>query len=383
VRQTLVARYPRIFVDEYQDLAPGLHRLVKALCFDYRRQAELFAVGDPDQAIFGWTGTRPELLEQLTEEPGVTTVRLEINYRCGEEIIRLSQRALTVDRKIRGVRAGGKARAQHCPGGYGDQSRTAADLICTAMENGTPLHEIAVLCPTNANCRETANHFRATGIPAYVRGSEYEQTVITSLIETAAAWALFGEHGEDQRLGDVLRQWRWLLDDQADRQIDVAFTEALLRYRDRADAPVVDIIQALTEVGLGLTLDRASRSEEKRALTSMWSALAVGGPLQGMTVANLANRARRTDRVEVTTMSSSKGLEFDLVIMLGADEGRMPFFTTLSRPKELAEERRKFYVSLTRARREIVALYSGFVEWRDGWRRYDGPSRFLRQVGLA
>jgi DNA helicase-2/ATP-dependent DNA helicase PcrA len=51
VRKVLAARYPRLYVDEYQDLAPGLDRLVKAMCFNYRTDTELFAVGDPDQAI--------------------------------------------------------------------------------------------------------------------------------------------------------------------------------------------------------------------------------------------------------------------------------------------------------------------------------------------
>ena len=65
VRKVLAARYPRLYVDEYQDLAPGLDRLVKAMCFNYRTDTELFAVGDPDQAILAFTGTRPELLEEL------------------------------------------------------------------------------------------------------------------------------------------------------------------------------------------------------------------------------------------------------------------------------------------------------------------------------
>ena len=65
IRKVLAARYPRLYVDEYQDLAPGLDRLVRAMCFNYRTDTELFAVGDPDQAILAFTGTRPELLEEL------------------------------------------------------------------------------------------------------------------------------------------------------------------------------------------------------------------------------------------------------------------------------------------------------------------------------
>jgi DNA helicase-2/ATP-dependent DNA helicase PcrA len=81
-------------------------------------------------------------------------------------------------------------------------------------------------------------------------------------------------------------------------------------------------------------------------------------------------------------MTSSKGLEFDIVLVLGADQGRIPFFTALDNAEQLAEERRKFYVSLTRARDEVHIYYSGFVEWASGSIRRNGPSMFLREVGL-
>ena len=106
------------------------------------------------------------------------------------------------------------------------------------------------------------------------------------------------------------------------------------------------------------------------------------GRLLHLTIEDLAARASKIDRVEVTTMTSSKGLEFDVVHMLGADQGRIPFFASLSKPDELAEERRKFYVSLTRARDEVHIYYSGFVEWATGRVSNEGPSMFLREVGL-
>ena len=92
VRKVLAARYPRLYVDEYQDLAPGLDRLVRAMCFNYFTDTELFAVGDPDQAILAFTGTRPELLEELARHPMVTPVRLETNYRCHPEIVAVANR---------------------------------------------------------------------------------------------------------------------------------------------------------------------------------------------------------------------------------------------------------------------------------------------------
>ena len=77
-----------------------------------------------------------------------------------------------------------------------------------------------------------------------------------------------------------------------------------------------------------------------------------------------------------------QGPRVRLVIILGLDQGRIPFFTSLTNPEELAEDRRKFYVSLTRARDEVHIYYSGFVEWSTGTIKRDGPSMFLYEIGL-
>ena len=106
------------------------------------------------------------------------------------------------------------------------------------------------------------------------------------------------------------------------------------------------------------------------------------GPLRQLTVLGLADRARRSDRVEVTTMTSSKGLEFDLVLILGMEEGVVPHFSSRSNAQQLQEERRKFYVSITRARDEVRIFYSGFTLWPSGDLNNCGPSRFLKEIGL-
>jgi len=130
VRHVLTSRYPVIYVDEYQDLAPGLDRLVKALCFDYYNSSDLFAVGDPDQAIYGWTGSRPELLDELGARSDVTRIYLDINYRSKAEIIKHSIRILDNFRRIRARNEdeGGLVEAHYVPGGYDAQVRAAAQL---------------------------------------------------------------------------------------------------------------------------------------------------------------------------------------------------------------------------------------------------------------
>lgn len=380
VRRTLVARYHRIFVDEYQDLAPGLDRLVRALCFDHRSGTELFAVGDPDQAIYGWTGTKPELLDELADRKDVTTVRLNLNYRCAEEIIAVSRRALVGEREIRGVRKGGRAEARYCPGGYTNQITIATDAVIAARARDIPLHEIAILCATNEECNRVARSLRNREIDVIVRGAEYESTRVTALFERAAAWATLDRERSGQRLGDLLREWRWSLDEVWSRTVAVQFTQRLLDTSATAESSAGAFIGSLIELGLDAALQLPARSDERRSVDSLLAALS-GDTLRGLTVRGLGRRARAHNRVEVTTMSSSKGLEFEVVIMLGLDQGKMPHFASLQSPRDLAEDRRKFYVSLTRAKREVLALYSGFVEWSRST-RHDGPSQFLREVGL-
>ncbi len=106
------------------------------------------------------------------------------------------------------------------------------------------------------------------------------------------------------------------------------------------------------------------------------------GKLAQLTLGELAERARALGRVCVTTMTSSKGLEFDVVLMVGIEEGKIPFFR--SEGERLQEDRRKFYVSLTRARHAVHIFYSGWFVWeRSGRVNSDGPSRFLRELGLV
>ena len=101
LREALLAKFPILAVDEYQDLGRALHRMVMGLCFSAGMR--LFAVGDADQSIYGFTGAHPELLQQLAERDDVETVRLRLNYRCASKIVTASGFALGEDRDFKAV----------------------------------------------------------------------------------------------------------------------------------------------------------------------------------------------------------------------------------------------------------------------------------------
>jgi DNA helicase-2/ATP-dependent DNA helicase PcrA len=99
IRQAVLAKFPILTVDEYQDLGYALHGMVLGLCL--RTGIRLFAVGDPDQSIYGFTGANPALLRSLSERDGIDCVHLRFNYRCGSEIVRASHYALGEERDYR------------------------------------------------------------------------------------------------------------------------------------------------------------------------------------------------------------------------------------------------------------------------------------------
>jgi DNA helicase II / ATP-dependent DNA helicase PcrA len=379
VRKVLAARYPHLYVDEYQDLAPGLDRLVRAMCFNYYTDTELFAVGDPDQAILAFTGTRPELLEELANHSMVTPVRLETNYRCHPEIVAVANRLWRRGSPLAGPQA--CVTASVCRAGFAAQCAKALAVAQQDSALGVPLHQIAVICPNNYQCRQAANVLRQGGLPAIVRDEGYRYTAVTSLIEASAAWAVLGRESSGYRLGDLIGRYRAILGGSWTRAKDASLADLLLGYARRPDEQAATFVHDLLEIGASQALRRPTLADEAQEVTAMIAAY-TSGALSGATVMRLADRARKTERVEVTTMQSSKGLEFDTVIILGVDEGQIPFFSSVNEPEKMAEERRKMYVSITRARSKVEIACSGFVEWESGRQSRNGPSRFLTELGL-
>ncbi len=381
VRRALASRYRCLYVDEYQDLPPGLDRLVRALCMG-DVDVRLFAVGDPDQSIFGWTGSRPELLDDLGDSASVSVVRLSVNYRCGANIIAYSKRVLEQQREISAVREGGEVKAIHCPTGIEEQRRQAATLVVQARQAGTLLEEIAVICRTNEDCAEMGARLRGQGVPCFVRAGHYALTPATMLIEGLAAWAVFPSGSSGRSLSHLLHRWRVLLGSSASQADDVALVTFLRGCSKSGDQQASGFLQGVLELGLADSMAARVNSQDSQEVERMRASL-TDGELADLTIRGLADRARPVGRVEVTTMSSAKGLEFDVVILLGLDEGLVPFWPSTKDPRELAEERRKFYVSITRARRSVHLLYSGWFVWKSGATRHDGPSRFLVELGLV
>jgi len=381
VRTVLHARYPYLMVDEYQDLAPGLHRIVTALSFD-EGSTTLFAVGDPDQAIYGWTGTRPELLLELAEHESVRRVELRINYRCRALIAAAGQRILGGDGpEVVTSRDGGSVTTRCEPGGLSAQANYIAGRIMELQAIEVPLHEVAVLAPTHDDCNELVTVLREHGIPVAWRADGYLSTPLTITVEAFAAWASCGREDSGYKLGDLLDQWQQLGDWEVQRAGTNDIVGALLSAAaDTSAGEFVETVVAIMESTNALS---ALRPDDANELVHMREALSPSGEMAHFSVRDLGRLRLRDGRVEVSTMSASKGLEFDHVFIAALEQGKLPFFNSARGSAAWEEDRRKFYVSFTRAREAVEVLYSGWYVTKWGSRKSNGPSVFLRESGLV
>ncbi|MBZ6110596.1 MULTISPECIES: ATP-dependent helicase [Streptomyces] len=383
VKDLLIAKYPRIYVDEYQDLAPALDRIVRNLCLEGQKRALLFAVGDHNQAIYGWTGSRPELLHELSSHPAVTRVELNKNYRCARNIIAHASLLLNVE-DVQGVSDGGIVEAFWCRAGVHEQAERAADIAEREIAAGTRAHEIGVLCPIGYYSTVVAEAFKRRGIPACDNASPYGSSKVSIFIEKLAAWVVNGDAGQGVGFSDLATDWRFLLRRESD-DIDIHVGLMKLVKESSADEGELafDFMRRLLAAGLSAIYKDPATSEDAATLDEMLEAFKDGGELSGWTISDLAHRGKREGRVAIFTVASCKGLEFDVSVILGAEEGMMPHFLSLHDQEKLAEDRRKFYVAVTRSRCKTYVLYSGFTEWGPGRSgRPSGPSRFLQEMNL-
>lgn len=382
----LRARFPVLAVDEYQDLGVGLHRIVKRLAFV--GGIRLFAVGDADQSVYGFNGADSSLLHELADRRDVERIQLEVNYRCAEGIIQASERALG---EVRGYRASDPRRRARiemveCPQGLAEQAQYAIGSIIPAALAAKPhrqLGDIAVLYRT-ASIGDMAAEVAIRAGLDFIRvdnAAPYRKCALTSWIEDCAAWCAGGWEEARPLLRGLVERWvafrRRRLHGAEARLERKRLTEFLWLHRHNGAAR--DFVAALrAELLDAMVASESSLTDQAVQVTSMTRALQDGGVLQDLDMARLGGRDGSPSHLNLLTLHSAKGCEYDVVIMLGMDEGSFPWCN--EQGDNLGESRRLFYVGLTRARDEIHLLYSGWTDNRFGRRFYHGRSRFLEEL---
>lgn len=395
VRKALRAKFPILVVDEYQDMVPALDRLVRKLCFE--QGMRLFAVGDPDQSIYGFNDASPELLVRLAERQGVQQVKLELNYRSGQRIIAAAEAALGQRRAYRSNLAEpGTITLHRRPDGLADQATFIATelvpAILSRLSDGDP-SDIAILYRDHHTGSAMAKEVQAAGwnFIRMDRGNPLPQSPFTDWLRRCAAWCGDGWKSGEPRLSAIISDWldlrRFAAPSIDRRELQVALVRFLLANRTPT-MPAFEWLVAIQAACLEgfLATDHESRGE-RRNLDAMLRAFEPGGSFAAFTVSALGGQGGAAGHLNLMTLHNAKGLEFRAVIIPDLEQGRLPSYFSLrdkdaGDDRDFREERRLFYVGLTRSKAEVHLLSSG---WYIGGRtRFaNGPSVFLNEVAQS
>ncbi len=361
VAEQVRAQYQHFVVDEYQDVSPLQQRLLELWLGD---RDDLCVVGDASQTIYSFTGATPDhLLDFRVRYPGATVVKLVRDYRSTPQVVRLANGLLA---QARGRAAEHRLElvSQRGPGPepvhteYDDEpaeAEGAARRIRDLIASGVPASEIAVLFRTNSQSETYEQALADAGVPYQLRGAErfFDRPEVRKAGVALRGAARFGANDA-------------LLDDTVDLPSQV---RAVLSGEGWTSEP---------PAGSGAVRERW---ESLAALVNLAQDLAVARPgaTLGDFVAELDERANAqhaptVQGVTLASLHSAKGLEWDVVFLVGVAEGMMPI-TYAKTDEQIEEERRLLYVGVTRARERLHVSWA--LSRSPGGRPGRRPSRFL------
>lgn len=365
VRNALAAKFPVLFVDEYQDLGHALHELVLLLCF--QGTMRLFAVGDGDQSMYGFLGASPELLQSLSERPDVEAIRLRFNYRCGSSIIEASLGALGEDRDYQGPEGAAEGVVDFHPVD-GDIDAQAAfvmnTLVPTIVAGGTPIQEIAVLYRSVKQADPLAQAAVNSGTPVIradnnalvKRGSR-----LSRFLESCAAWQCGGWRNADPPFRRLLREATGLVYGSSASREEMLQLEwelmAFLNPRIGTNPGTHEWLSNFRADVLSLWKPRSRNLLED--WTSIDAMIVRTDPATGEAIAlsNFAGRIEGSGRLNMSTLHSAKGREWDCVIMFAMNGDVIPHYYEKT-ANQKRESRRQFYVGVTRPRSGLHIVYA-------------------------
>jgi len=366
VRAAIKAKYPIIVIDEYQDLGLPLHRMVLALLL--RAGVRIIAVGDPDQSIYGFTGAQPRLLRTLADMHNVDSIRLHLNYRCANRIIEASRTLLEEPPEFRAHDAREGLITPHETGvNVRGQADYALQEIVAPLLNANPdwqPGDIAFLYRTKNEGDAIAAAADAIGLN-YFRldnGSPIPKSRLSSWLVDVARWCADGWQTGSVRLSDLMRTWRLfrrsLVSDTDCIHARMAVISALFGLRN-GDMSLGEWLVAIRGAFLDeMITQEVTLADERDVIDKLARECAARGRLVDFTLQIFGNQGKSPDQINLITLHSSKGLEFQAVIMVGLEEGEFPNRYALRDEEQLQEARRLFYVGVTRAKNQVHFLYN-------------------------
>ena len=342
VRERVQDQYRYFTIDEYQDISPLQQRVINAWLGS---RQELCVVGDPAQTIYSFAGATPVFLNTFTQRfPDAEVIRLTSGYRSTPEI------TLMANTVLRSAAMGQELVAQNDHGAkpsiaaYKDESAEIAGVvkdIGVLLSEGAPAQEIAILARTNNQLNSIEKAIAAAGLPYQVRNNErfFDRMDVREFLKGVRTASVIPTEGV-----------YWL-------------DELRTLAQPFLTGTAIDGIAGLLHLARELDADDSFAPKTLRAyLREVEDRVQQNNP-PTMPVLTLA------------TLHAAKGLEWERVFLIGVSESILPFDSgnTGAGPENqsaIDEERRLFYVGITRAKKDLRMSYRG------------EPSRFLRESGL-
>lgn len=430
--ETVLARFrdqfKYVLVDEYQDTNPSQYRLIHLLGSGGKN---LTVVGDEDQSIYAFRmADVKNILDFEDDFPGTTVVKLEQNYRSTKKILEAANNVIK-----RNLNRSGKILWTANPEGgivsvYAAENELAeVDFVVNEIERlveieGEELSECAIFYRTHAQSRVLEEALLRRGISYRVIGSLrfYERKEIKDIL--AYLWVIYSPSSNLQ-LRRIVNVPKRGIGDRTVAKIEayaarnkISLYQALNRIDDikvgaRAGKQIVDFLMMMDELinakesvslsGLAKkVLSRTGYTEELSAertaqgrsrLENLDEFLSViRGYETGSTVEDLAAFMQQVSLISPADMSdeesegvnlmslhSAKGLEYENVFIIGMEEGIFPHSRSLGESDQLEEERRLCYVGMTRARERLYMTYA-YSRLLYGQRLANKPSRFVEEI---
>jgi len=425
-RAALQRRASWLMIDEYQDTNTLQYRILRAMAGERKC---VCATGDPDQSIYRWRGaTIRNILDFERDFEGGTVVTLDRNYRSTKAILGVANAVIRFnrDRYEKDLRTdnadGAPVREVRCVDDV-DEAMAAARQALQWIDAGRRPGDIAMFYRVNAQSRTMERGLRDLGLPYRVVGSVefYKRKEVKDVLayvrvarnpaDSASFLRLFnvptrglGKTTERRLLDAAIEQGMSPREVLHDRDALVRFgraRKALAKLADLLDAierldsddparfveKVIEFTEYRKFLGEGTPLAEAERLENVNELVNAAAEYAVREPQGGMDgfleeyalVSDQDTYDDEHNAIALMTVHAAKGLEFPCVVVTGLEEQLFPHALSMDSESEIEEERRLFYVAVTRAEEDLVLSHAR-SRMRYGVPQPCIPSRFLDEI---
>jgi superfamily I DNA/RNA helicase len=437
VLEQVQSSFSHFLIDEYQDTSSGQLEFISTIG---SRSRNVCVVGDDDQSIYSWRGARPDAMFQFLKRfPETTQVALEQNYRCPSIVLEAANAVIERNTKRLGKKLWSNKSAErkihlHVAETEHDQAEFVRDEIQKILSCGSKPQDVAILVRSNAQALAVEQVFQETSIPYYINGGKEfldrkEVADLLCYLKMAACpsdlMSLFRVINIPSRKIGIVTLEKIRSRFEIEKKLGTAGAlDAALAAVGSEHKGVQDFYRIWSETKQHLSirgstsalqaaewLKKAATSmglfdEQRIASTNMRQAQLrqdiidktiewVGRcdkpveDLQGVMHALHLDYgfssvgSRPTGKVQIMSIHASKGLEFPHVFLIGLEEGQLPHERSLQEDPLAEEERRLFYVALTRAKTSLFLSRSLHKNrGRTAEQREPMPSRFLDEIPL-